>query len=56
MPQVVDFKAAKQERERLLRKLHPDRLALVLDIARDHPEWGPKDLDKVHAELDSWGE
>jgi hypothetical protein len=56
MGHVVDLKSMREERAKQRRKLDPNRLALVHDIAKDHPEWGPEDLEKVHAELDSWGE
>jgi hypothetical protein len=30
-------------------------LALVKRIADQHPEWGPKELEELHQELEAWG-
>jgi hypothetical protein len=56
MVQIVDFKQAKEQRERERRKLDPKRQALVKQIADQYPEWGPKELEELHQHLDSWGE
>jgi hypothetical protein len=45
-----------KEREREERKLDPKRQDLVRRISRDHPEWGPKEIEELHRELDDWGE
>jgi hypothetical protein len=56
MGQVVDLKQFKKEREREERKLDPRRQDLVRRISRDHPEWGPKEIEELHWDLDDWGE
>ena len=53
---VVDFKQAKEQREREQRKVDPKRQKLVGEIAQYHPEWRPKELEKLHQKLDAWGE
>jgi hypothetical protein len=56
MVQIVDFKAVKEQRERERRKVSPERQALVKRIADQHPEWGRKELERLHQELEAWGE
>jgi transposase len=56
MGQVVDLRQVKEQREREQRKVDPKRQAWVREIAQHHPEWGPKELEKLHQELDAWGE
>jgi hypothetical protein len=53
---VVQFK--KSDREREQRKLDPKRQDLVRRIVAGHPEtkWGAKELQKLHDELEAWGE
>jgi hypothetical protein len=54
--QILDFKEAKERRERELRKLDPKRQAWIKQIASQYPEWGPKEIESLHEELDAWGE
>jgi hypothetical protein len=56
MVQVVDLKRFKKDRERGQRKLDPKRQALVQQIAQHHLEWGLKEIEDLHRELDDWGE
>jgi hypothetical protein len=56
MGQVVDLKQVKEQRAREHRKVDPKRQALVREIAQHHPEWGPKELEKLHQKLEAWGE
>ena len=52
----MDFKQAKEQREREQRKVDPKRQKLVREIAQYHPEWRPKELEKLHQKLGAWGE
>jgi hypothetical protein len=61
--QVLPFRKRSQQKqdseelkEREQRKVDPRRQALVRQIAAGHPEWGPKELQELHNELDEWGE
>jgi hypothetical protein len=54
MVQIVDFKQAKEQRERERRKQDPKQQALK-QIADQHPEWGPKELEELHQELEAGG-
>ena len=56
MVQIVDFKQAKEQQELERRKLDPKRQALVKRIADQYPEWGPKEIEELHQDLDLWGE
>jgi hypothetical protein len=58
MVEIVDFKQRKEAREREQRKLDPKRQDLVRRIVANHPEtkWGAKELQKLHDELEAWGE
>ena len=38
------------------RKPDPRRQDLVRRIMADHPEWGPEELQRLHDDLDEWGE
>jgi len=49
-------KHAAELKERELRKLDPKRQDLVRRIMADHPEWGPEELQRLHDDLDEWGE
>ena len=48
MVQIVDFKQAKEQRERERRKLDPKRQALVKQIADQHPEWARRSWRSCH--------
>ena len=45
-------------KERELRKADPHRQDLVRRIVAGHPEtkWGPEELQKLHDDLEAWGE
>ena len=47
-----------RKKEREQRKLDPLRQDLVRRIVANHPEtnWGPKELQELHDELEAWGE
>jgi hypothetical protein len=38
------------------RKLDPRRQDLVRRIVADHPEWDEEALQRLHDDLDAWGE
>jgi hypothetical protein len=61
----LDLKEQRKAREREQRKLDPQRLALVEQIKRNHPRWGPEELARLrdalalellHERPESWGE
>jgi hypothetical protein len=54
--QIVDLQQYRDARERERRKLDPKRQQLVRQFLRDHPEWGPKEIEHLHQELEAWGE
>jgi hypothetical protein len=64
--QVLPFRRSgtqqKQDSEELKareqRKLDPRRQELVRQIVANHPEtkWGPEELQKLHDDLEAWGE
>jgi hypothetical protein len=54
--QIVNFKEAKQRLDYERSKRDPKRLALVEQIARHHPQWGPEEIESLHRELWYWGE
>jgi hypothetical protein len=63
--QALPFRKRSQQKqdseelkERELRKLDPRRQELVRQVVVAHPEtkWGPKELQKLHDELEAWGE
>ena len=54
--QIVDLQQYRDARERERRKLDPKRQALVKQIADQYPEWGPKEIEHLHQELEAWGE
>jgi hypothetical protein len=53
---ILDFKVAKERRERERRKVSPERLAWVKQIADQHPEWGSEEIQRLHDDLEAWGE
>jgi hypothetical protein len=56
MGQVLQLDEARKRREKELRKLSPSRQAWVKEISAHHPEWGPKEIESLHDELEAWGE
>jgi hypothetical protein len=54
--QIIPFK--KSDREREQRKLDPRRQDLVRRIVAAYPKtkWGPEELQRLHDELEAWGE
>jgi hypothetical protein len=47
---IPELKAREQ------RKLDPRRQDLVRRIVADHPEWDEEALQRLHDDLDAWGE
>jgi hypothetical protein len=52
----LGLQGSEERRERERRKASPKRLALVKQIADQHPEWGSEEIQRLHDDLEAWGE